>query len=100
MKNTFYFLLINKIFPGNVSNNIRIIITRRKKKVNSIHYRNTTGINTVLNLRRNKQYVPIILHALIISLKLFDSAHCAFSIKMGSKQRGGRGGEAKQVPPN
>ena len=72
MKNTFYFLLINKIFPGNVSNNIRIIITSRKKNVNSIHYRNTTGINTVLKSRSNKQHVPIVLHALIISLKLFE----------------------------
>ena len=38
---------------------------------NSIYYRNTAGINTVLNLRSNKQYVPIIFPALIISLKLF-----------------------------
>ena len=38
---------------------------------NLIYLRNTTGINTVLNLRSNKKYVPIIFNALIISFKHF-----------------------------
>ena len=37
---------------------------------NSIYYINTTGINTVVKLRSNKQYVPIVFHALIISWAL------------------------------
>ena len=39
---------------------------------NSIYYRNTTSISTVLKFRSDKQYVPIVFHALIISLKLFE----------------------------
>ena len=47
---------------------------------NSIHYRNKTGINTVLKLRSNTQYVPIVFPALIISLKL--SEHKKYNIHL------------------
>ena len=40
------------------------------QSINSIYYR--AGINTVFKLRSNKHYVPIVFHALIINLKLFE----------------------------
>ena len=52
--------------PGRVHH---VAAARPDLQFHSIYYRNTTGINTVLNLRSIKQYVAIIFPAFIISLK-------------------------------
>ena len=39
---------------------------------NSTYYCKTIGINPLLNLRNSKQWIQIVFHALIMSLKLFD----------------------------
>ena len=67
---------------------------------NSIYYRNTTGINTVFKLRNNKQYVPIVFYALIISLELFghDYMLCTVTGRFTHEQFA-RGQFAQNGPP-